>query len=186
MNLYVLLFTTLLVAVTPLDARGDTTHDVVFDAVLVDVALEQCGSSTSDSVNHRLLSDLLSIERAAGIPEKYRGMVLAAACSESRYSSKARGDEGKAIGILQLWPWWERVYQVDRTDPYDSADAWTGQIMKALPKARRKCGKRRGFVSAWAWVASGPKGWRCRAPRHYKRLRRWQRLVRERLQDYEE
>ena len=186
MNFYVLLFLTLLTSTIPFDAQDPLDDSVIFEAVLLDVAMTKCGSNRSGTVSHKFLSDLLDIEKQAGVPDRYRGMVLAAACSESRFSSKARGDKGKAVGILQLWPWWERKYQVDRRDPYDSADAWTGQIMKTLPRARRKCGKRRAFVSAWAWVASGPKGWKCRAPRHYTRLKRWHRIVRAHMDDYAE
>ena len=193
MNLYVLLFLTPFLTTTPLDSRGVTPDSVVFEAVLVDVAQRECPVSSRGRAGHKFLSDLLRIEIDAGVPEKYRGMVLAAACSESRYNPHALGDwkrvrgntkEAMAVGILQLWPWWERKYQVDRRDPYDSADAWVGQIMKTLSRARHKCGKRRAFVSAWAWVASGPKGWRCRAPRHYTRLKRWHRIARAHIDDY--
>ena len=106
-------------------------------------------------------------------------MVLAAACNESGYNPKAKGDGGKAIGILQLWPWWEKRYKVTRTDPLASARAWTTQILRTLSKAKRKCGKRRAFVTAWAWVASGPKKWTCRSPRHYTRLKRWHKITKK-------
>ena len=151
--------------------------EALFEDVLLGVAASSCKNVNPKKVDSQLLLKLLQIEKHIGIPVKYRGMVLAAACNESGYSSKARGDGGKAVGILQMWPWWERRYKVNRTDPYASATAWLTQIMRTLPKARRKCGKRRAFVSAWAWVASGPKKWKCRAPRHYKRLRWWHREV---------
>ena len=152
----------------------------VFEEVLLYTALTQCKNANPSKTDPQLLRNLLQIEKNAGVPVKYRGMVLAAACNESGYRANGRkGDRGKAVGILQMWPWWEKRFKVKRTDPYSSAHAWVHQIMRTVPKARKKCGKRRAFVSAWAWVASGPKKWRCRSPRHYTRLRRWHRLVKK-------
>ncbi len=176
MILSVLFFSTL--QLTPLDSPP-SQKDFVYETLFLDVALSECPFVGKKDIKSELLHDLLQIEKAAGIPKKYRGMVLAAACSESGYSSVVRGDGGKAVGILQLWPWWARKYGIDREDPHDAARVWTRQIMRALPRAKRKCGKGKAFVSAWAWVASGPKGWRCRAPRHYGRLKRWQRVVKK-------
>ena len=152
----------------------------VFEEVLLYTALTQCKNANPSKTDPQLLRDLLQIEKNAGVPAKYRGMVLAAACNESGYRANGRkGDRGKAVGILQMWPWWEKRFKVKRTDPYSSAQAWVHQIMRTVPKARKKCGKRRAFVSAWAWVASGPKKWKCRSPRHYTRLRRWHRLIKK-------
>ncbi len=142
--------------------------------------MTQCKNANPSKTDPQLLRNLLHIEKNAGVPLKYRGMVLAAACNESGYRANGRrGDSGKAVGILQMWPWWEKKFKVKRTDPYSSAQAWVSQIMRTVPKARKKCGKRRAFVSAWAWVASGPKKWKCRSPRHYTRLRRWHRVVKK-------
>jgi hypothetical protein len=151
----------------------------VFEAEILHVARTSCKNAKPKSVDTKLLRSLLDIEKSAGVPFKYRGMVLAAACSESGYQPKVTGDRGKAVGILQLWPWWEKRYKVNRTDPLASARAWTTQIMRTFSKAKRKCGKRRAFVTAWAWVASGPKKWTCRAPRHYTRLKRWHRITKK-------
>jgi hypothetical protein len=152
----------------------------LFEEVLLYTALTQCKNANPSKTDPQLLRNLLHIEKNAGVPLKYRGMVLAAACNESGYRANGRrGDSGKAVGILQMWPWWEKKFKVKRTDPYSSAQAWVSQIMRTVPKARKKCGKRRAFVSAWAWVASGPKKWKCRSPRHYTRLRRWHRVVKK-------
>jgi hypothetical protein len=152
-----------------------------FEEVLVDIASTKCENARAKNIDRDFFRKLLAVERASGVPFKYRGMTLAAACNESGYSPVAVGDGGKAIGLLQMWPWWERKYAVDRRDPIASAEFWTKHILSVVPKATKRCGTRKGFVSAWAWVASGPKGWVCREPRHYKRLRIWQRLVRKRL-----
>jgi len=155
--------------------------EAMYEEELLYTAITSCRNARPSKVDPHLLRDLLEIEKDNGVPKKYRGMVLAAACSESGYNPKAVGDGGKAVGILQMWPWWERRFKVDRKDPYSSAKWWTYQIMRTVPKAAKKCGKHRAVVTAWSWVASGPKGWTCRAPRHYTRLKRWHRAVKQEL-----
>lgn len=152
-----------------------------FEISLLEVARTQCKNARPEKVDTELLKDLLAIEKYLGVPEKYRGAVLAAACKESGYKSHVTGDNGKAVGILQMWPWWKSRFKVNRHDPLASASAWISQILKSVSKAKKKCGKRSAFVRAWAWVASGPKGWRCRAPRHYTKLKMWHRVVRKEL-----
>lgn len=157
-------------------------EETLYEEELIFTAINHCKNATPSKVKPDLIRDLLEIEKNAGVPKKYRGMVLAAACSESGYNPNAVGDSGKAVGILQMWPWWERSrYKVNRRDPHQSAMAWTAQIMRTVPKAIKKCGKRQGFLTAWSWVAAGPKKWRCRSPRHYTRLKRWQRRVKKEL-----
>ena len=152
-----------------------------FEISLLEVARTKCKNARPEKVDMELLKDLLAIEKHLKVPVKYRGAVLAAACRESGYSTQAVGDYGKAVGILQMWPWWKSKFKVNRHDPRASASAWLSQILKSVSKASRKCNKRTAFVNAWAWVASGPKGWKCRAPRHYTKLKSWHRLVRKEL-----
>ena len=152
-----------------------------FEDAIIHIAATRCENARAVNIDKEFFRKLLAIERAAGVPFEYRGMVLAAACNESGYSPKAKGDGGKAIGILQMWPWWERKYSLDRRDPIQAATFWTKHILITVPKAVKRCGNKRSFVSAWSWVASGPKGWTCREPRHYKRLRIWHRLVKRHL-----
>ena len=152
-----------------------------FDTSLLEVARTNCKNARPDKVDVELLKDLLSVEKKIGVPEAYRGAVLAAACRESGYKTTVKGDGGKAVGLLQMWPWWKSRFKLNRLDPIASARAWISQILRTVSKATRKCGKRHAFVRAWAWVASGPKGWRCRAPRHYSTLKRWHVLVRKDL-----
>jgi hypothetical protein len=151
-----------------------------FDVALLEVARTRCFNARPKNVDMDLLKDILSVEKRLKIPEGYRGAILAAACRESGYNRAPRnGDGGKAAGLLQLHPWWKKRFKVNRYDPVAASIVWLSQILRSVPKARRKCGKRLAFVSAWAWVASGPKGWKCRSPRHARTLRRWHRLVKK-------
>ena len=152
-----------------------------YDESIISIAKEKCENARRDLVSTEFLTRLLDIEKELGIPFTYRGMVLAAACNESGYNPAAIGDGGKAVGILQMWPWWKTRFGLDRKDPLASDRAWFSHILRTLPKAERRCGKRRAFLAAWSWVASGPQGWTCRAPRHYTRLRKWHRYVKLRL-----
>lgn len=158
-----------------------------FDTELIQVAAENCRNLGKRTVDVLFLETLLYIEIQAGIPEDFRGAVLAAACHESGFNPVPRnGDGGKAVGLLQLWPWWERKYEVNRRCPFESAIAWASRIVMLVPKAKRKGCKRRPFLAAWAWVGSGPKGYTCRAPRHWTLLKRWHRKVTKRLASYGE
>lgn len=148
----------------------------------VEAAISTCKTSIK-SPDRKMLEAVLDEEVKAGWPKKYRGSILAAACRESGFNPKAQGDckaggVCKAVGLLQLWPWAARRYGIDRENPIDSARVWARQIAKTAKKARRK-GCSRPWVVAWAWVASGPKGWSCnRAPRHLRQLRKMKRALR--------
>ena len=178
-------FITILMAVSLSlsSVEGYTTHISQYDQELISLAKNTCENARKDLVDEVFLSRLLEIEKTLGVPFEYRGMVLAAACNESGYNRLAVGDGGKAVGILQMWPWWKSRFGVDRRDPYAAANAWVSQILRTVPKAVKRCGKRRGFLAAWSWVAAGPKGWRCRAPRHYTRLRHWYRDIKLRKEN---
>jgi hypothetical protein len=150
-------------------------------AALVEIAASRCKNAPK-VVSRPLLRHLLDLEEKHAVPGYVRGIVLAAACRESGYRAKPRrGDGGKARGILQLWPWWERKYKIDRENPTQAVNAWLTQINRSVRKARRLCRKWKPWLVAQAWVASGPQGWRCRYSRHYKLLRHWRRrLTRQR------
>ena len=127
--------------------------------------------------------ELLHVEELAGLDD-YRGMLIAKACFESRGSASAVGDGGKAIGLLQLWPWAEVT--TDRRHPVGSAYVYLGALLDGMKRARRHCpDARRVFRLAWIRVNRGPK-WRredmrgrqrCRGvhPAGLKLLRRWRR-----------
>lgn len=148
---------------------------------LVEVAATNC-KHARPTVDRAMLRAMLNEEISAGWPDRLRGAVLAAACRESGFYPKARGDcrtvKGrrvcKAVGVLQLWPW----AKINREDPIASAKLWTRQIARTVKKARRK-GCSRPWITSWNWVATGPNGWRCnRVPRHVRTLRRFRRLWR--------
>lgn len=141
---------------------------------MVIVAIENCKHAPKD-LNKDFLYSLLAQEIILGVPDSLRGMTLAAACRESGFRAKPRaGDGGKAVGLLQMWPWWE-AFGVKREDPISATNGWLTRILMNVRRARRMCGKKMQYRAAWAWVASGPKGWRCRSPRHYWLMKRWHR-----------
>ena len=149
----------------------------------VNAAISVCPNAIK-SPDRSMLERVLAEEVKAGWPERYRGATLAAACRESGHNPHARGDCRSgvcmAVGLMQLWPWAVRRYGIDRTDPIASARVWAKQIARSVRKAKRK-GCRRPWIAAWAWVASGPRGWSCnRVPRHYRQLRRARRALKYR------
>ena len=150
-------------------------HDAVRAAAL------KCGATPW------LVAEMLHLEQLAGVPAELRGMSLAAACHESRFSARVlsgtkRGDDGKARGLLQMWPWAKRYCGLDAPDqcgagmhdPVRQAECWLGNVRR-LVRVARQSGCADPWVAAWAFAASGPKGYRCRAPRHLSVLKRWQR-----------
>ncbi len=178
---------------------GTITLLTPLEKKILEVA-KTCTRMKKKNLNEDLLVDLLLMERDFGVPTKLRGMLLASACTESGYNPNAEGDhkfskrgKPKAIGLLQLWGWWEKPvskggYAVNRRDPLANAHAWMSHIKKQLPKVRKKCRISRKHVSRiWrvAWVtairAPKPEG-RCNEfPNHFKRLKRWQRQWRNLL-----
>ncbi len=162
---------------------------------LVEEAIYSCPYRKWQDVDEKLLWKLVEIERKFNVPPSMRGMVLAAACMESGYNPLAKGDYrqgkkkkvAKAVGILQLWPWYERPksrrgYGVDRTKPDQAAEAWMAHIVKQIPKVKKKCGfknERRIWMAAWAYGVRYPKPeGRCYdRVRHLKRLKKWHKNI---------
>ncbi len=138
-----------------------------------DTALAECRNAASQAPSRAMMRAMLQAEEEVGVPHELRGMTLAAACHESGFSVSAIGDGGLAVGLLQMHPWWARA-GVPRRDPYLAARAWLERIAGLVGRAHRY-GCWHGWVTAWAWVAQGPRGYTCRAPRHLAVLRRWQR-----------
>ena len=153
-----------------------------------------CRNAKPEYLDKELLTDLILMEREFGVPRDMRGMLLASACTESGYNPNAEGDhkfskrgKPKAIGLLQLWSWWEKPvsvggYAVDRRDPRANARAWMSHIKKQYPKVRKKCKistKHKSRIWRVAWVtairAPKPEG-RCNEfPNHYRRHKKWKR-----------
>ena len=129
--------------------------------------------------------ELLHVEELAGIPSRLRGMVLAKASHESRFNPRAIGDNGKAVGLLQLWPWAMQFIR-DRTDPIASAHVFLGRLVTTERTVHRYCPNVRDrWKLAWIRINRGP-FWRradrvgeprCggTSPKGMKVLRRWRR-----------
>lgn len=179
------------VALTLLLATIATT-----DPAQVEERAITCGATPA------LVAAMLEVEARAGVPERYVGMSLAAACRESRFSPRViaglkRGDAGAASGIVQVHGWAEDWCGLERhplacgvgyTDPVALTECWLARILATRWKATgvgapasmrvargEPAACPRPFLAAWAFVAAGPKGYRCRAPRHWGLLRRWRR-----------
>ena len=114
-------------------------------------------------------------------------MLLASACYESGFNPYARGDhkfskrnKPKAIGLFQMWKWWERAYNIDRTNPVDAATAYMKHIKKQYDKSNCKFrSEERKWIAAWVTaIRSAKKGGRCyEKPKHLKLLRKWHRKI---------
>jgi len=148
------------------------------DRMLVEHAA-RCG------VDPYLGARFLEIEALADLPPRLRGMTLAKACYESRGNTEAVGDNGKAIGIIQLWPWAEQFIH-DRTDPIASIHVFLGRLVTTERTVHRYCpGVRDRWKLAWIRINRGPywrradrKGEaRCSgtSPAGMKRLQKWAR-----------
>jgi len=169
------------------------TYDLetpTYDEVLQE-AIHNCNGVDPEKVNIQLLEKLIEVEKEFDVPSEFRGMILAAACQESKYNPLAAGDKKfsknkktpMAIGILQLWPFYERAYNLDRKDPVQSARAWMFHITKQLPKVKRQCRYTKEYklwVAAWVTGVRYKKpGGRCKeAPKHLRVLKRWHRNIR--------
>lgn len=160
---------------------------------IVSVAMKSCKNAKPENIDPELLWSLVEVERKYDVPYELRGMVLAAACVESGYNPEAKGDrkfsknkkKPMAIGILQQWPIYERVYGAVRTDPVSAADSWLKHIVKMLPKVKKQCKyrtERRQWIAAWVTGIRYKKpGGRCKeTPKHLKLLNRWHREARRR------
>ena len=159
-------------------------------------ALHECKNNHNPSPH--LIDALIAIEKEYSPPPEMRGMLLAAACKESGYNTFARGDhkfskskkKPMAIGIMQLWPIWERMYPgLDRQNAEQSAHAWMTHIVKKIPKVKRQC-KYRTSAKIWlaAWVTGiryKKIGGRCKErPTHYRLLKKWHRgILKDREKD---
>jgi len=172
-----------------------------------EVAMLSCPHRRYNKINERIVDDLILIEdhffKTYDMPEDLRGMILAAACRESGFNPRAKGDwrtnkKGKRVarahGILQLWPWWIKRYKIDRFNHVESARAWMSHIVRQRKKIekKRQCGKRVSNLKKWvvAWVQTTrgrltkENNYRCRqSPTHYKRLKKWYRMMRKTVED---
>tara|TARA_Y100001963_G_scaffold98639_1_gene135740 strand:- start:220 stop:792 length:573 start_codon:yes stop_codon:yes gene_type:complete len=158
---------------------------------LVNQAMTSCKGARGKKVDVDLLWKLVEVERHYKPAPKIRGMILAAACMESAYNPKAKGDhkfsksgkKPKAIGILQLWPIYEKMYPgLDRTNPVEAGHAWMKHIVKMIPRVKKQCRYKtpeRIWVAAWVTGIRYKKpGGRCNErPKHLRILKRWHRNI---------
>ena len=160
---------------------------------LHDQALFNCPWAKITQEKEGIISQLIEIEKSFKPPARMRGMLLAAACMESGYNPLAMGDrkfskskrKPMAIGILQQWPFYEKIYPgTDRTNPVDAATSWMSHIVKLIPKVKRACGfktEAKIWLAAWVTGIRAPKeGGRCNErPLHYRLLKKWHKNIRK-------
>lgn len=183
----------------------DIDYEWVFEGIdspityreIREMAINNCRNRQPDKVDVDLIDFLIEVEKDFSPPPALRGMLLAAACSESGYNPKAKGDykiRGKrkiprAIGLLQQWPWYERRYGTVRTDPESSSTTWMQHIVRQIPKVKKRCKfstSKRIWVAAWVHgIRSKKPNGRCyEKPNHLKRLKRWHRKIRKNRDAY--
>jgi hypothetical protein len=168
--------------------ESDKAPSKADDSLLAEKAVRICLNSPSEKSFKRAHANamlLLKAESEMGVPDVMRGMTLAAACIESGFSANAEGDhrfskDGKtpmAIGILQMWPFYERAYHTNRRDVTSAATAWLTHIKKQIPSITKRC-QPKNLDETWriAWVTgvnAPKKGGRCHETvSHYKFLQK--------------
>ena len=186
-----------LMATTPPEIYIETyeLEQPTYDEILLE-AIHNCKGVDPEKVNIELLEKLIAIEKEFDVPPKLRGMILAAACQESKYNPSAEGDKKfskdkktpMAIGLMQLWPYYERAYGINRTNPEEAARAWMQHIVKQIPKIKRNCGYRTDnkiWLAAWVTGIRYKKvGGRCReVPKHHRVLKKWHRNIKIKRKD---
>ena len=145
------------------------------DQELAETFVNECfsGSKNIDTQLYVNASKLLNVETNFGVPDAMRGITLAAACIESGFDPHAEGDhrfskDGKtpmAIGILQMWPWFEKSYHVDRRDLVSASSTWLKHVKRQTASVKKNCGASTDaeiWRLAWVHGVRAPKkGGRC-------------------------
>jgi len=170
-------------------------EDVPTYEELVDQAAFNCKNTGRRHADEKILWTLVEAEQKYNVPDEMRGILLAQACGESGFNPRARGDyrnkRPRAIGLFQMWGWWEHAYKIDRTDPSQAADAHMRHIVRMLKKVKKRCRYqtvKKQWVAAWVTSIRAPKrGGRCKeTPKHLRILKRWHKTIlkeRKRLED---
>lgn len=171
----------------PVLTVSSSTADLDIPAIAVD-ACRRVKPATR-ALRLEVARKMYEVEKEFKVPTEFRGMSLAAACSESGFNPVARGDKSRrgkyrAIGVLQLWPWWEKYYSVNRRDPAQSTRAWLKHIFRQIPKVKKRCksrSKNKVFVQAWVHAIRAPKpGGRCKErPLHLRHLKRIRKAIKK-------
>ena len=157
-----------------------------------------CRNATQANLETGIIEKLVEIEHfyfvSHSIPDELRGMLLAAACVESGYNAKAKGDwkitlkpkkHPRAKGILQFWQWAEKKYALNRLDPIDSAHVWMQHIVNVHDKnfcRGYRLTKKQRWLGAWAQAVRGrltkENRYRCfERTKHWKKLRKWKKNI---------
>ena len=160
-------------------------------------AIYNCKNARNPESNIKIVDALIAIEKQYNVPPQLRGMLLAAACSESGYNPEALGDwrtvkrrgkkkrVAKAVGLFQMWPWWTNKrwgYGIDRRDVDQSAHAFMKHIKRQLKKSKCKYrSAHKKWVAAWVTAIRAPKaGGRCKErPLHLRHLKRWHKNIKK-------
>jgi len=174
----------------------DAEHcaDADIYGLIYDEATQNCVNTASSERKGQIISEIIEIEKKYNLPDSMKGLAVAAACQESRFNPKARGDRKfskhnrpKAIGLYQMWPWWESTkygYGIDREDVQQSTDAFLRHIVRQIPKVKKNCRfktEERIWIAAWVHAIRKPKPeGRCyQRPKHLRVLRSWQRNIKK-------
>ena len=175
------------VYVETFDLEKVTYHEILLEAI------HNCPHIKPENVNLNLMEDLIKIEKEFNVPADFRGMLLAAACQESGYNPNATGDrkfsksgtKPMAIGLLQMWPWWESKkfgFGINRRNHLEAAHAWLQHVVNQIPKIRRRCGFktnkniwRASWVTAIRYPSKNNRCWQ--SPRHYRLLKKWHKNI---------
>ncbi len=157
-----------------------------------------CRNAKAETLQTGIIEKLVEIEdfyfKAYKIPEDLRGMLLAAACVESGYDARAKGDwkitlapkkHPRAKGILQFWHWAEKEYGLNRLDPIQSAHVWMVHVANTRDKNRcrgYRLTDKQKWLGAWAQAVRGrltkENRYRCfQRTKHWKKLKKWKRNI---------
>jgi len=138
----------------------------------------------------KIAREMLAVEKSMGVPKQFVGMSLAAACLESGFNPLAKGDKRrksfKAIGVLQLWPFYKKAYGTVRTDVVSSTESWLKHIKRMIPMVKKQC-RYKSIEKIWvaAWVTGvryKKPGGRCmERPLHYRQLKKIRKAIKRQL-----
>ena len=197
MNLiFKLLIAATIVFVFPREAIAHHTYPTYEELKME--ALYNCPYKKFNKIDVSVIDRLIEVEKQYDVPPPVRGMLLSAACMESGFNPNAKGDRKfskdkktpMAIGVLQMWRWYEETYGVDRTDVVSSAHGWMKHIVRMLPRVKKQCKFKKEkdlWIAAWVTGIRYPKKeGRCyERPLHLRVLRKWQKQVKKNRSDQE-
>jgi hypothetical protein len=135
------------------------------ERAIVEQAIRYSPTARPSNKDAFALLEILRLEEHPDIavPDEFRGMALAVSYRESRWSSRAVGDGGKAVGWTQLHKALHRACgRPDRTNPQANVRCWLWRVRRTFEsKVHRRCVRREGFterdawIASWRWVAKG-------------------------------